>query len=129
MGTNGYYEAVAQIIPILFLTMAVGEARVRIRDTLSTRAAVLGVLFIGGLLASGEVAALRAIEVGHGSHLARDLTAFALGVGVAWVVRSLAVVVYRDRHEDEAEPPRDIAVLIDGAFAVTAIAVVCALIL
>jgi xanthine/uracil permease len=127
MGTKGYYEAVAQIIPILFLTMAVGEARVRVRDTLSTRTAVLGVLFIGALLAAGEVAALRAIEVGHGTRVAKDLTAVALGVGVAWIVRSLAEVVYRDRTEEEEEA--GIGVLIDAAFAVTAIGVICALIL
>jgi hypothetical protein len=129
MGTKGYYEAVAQIIPILFLAMAVGEARVRVRDTLSVRTAVLGVLFIGALLAAGEVAALRAVEVGHGSRLAKDLTAFGLGVGIAWIVRSLAVVVYRDRDEEgDAEEP-GIELLIDGAFAVTAIGVICALIL
>jgi hypothetical protein len=129
MGTKGYYEAVAQIIPILFLAMAVGEARVRVRDTLSVRTAVLGVLFIGALLAAGEVAALRAVEVGHGSHLAKDLTVFGLGVGIAWIVRSLAVVVYRDRDEEGDGEEPGIELLIDGAFAVTAIGVICTLIL
>lgn len=128
MGTKCYYEAVAQIIPILFLTMAVGEARVRVRDTLSTRTAVLGALFIGGLLAAGEVAALRAVEVGHGGRVAKDLTAFALGIGIAWIVRSLAEVAYRDRM-DEEEEETGVAVLIDSAFALTAIGVICALII
>jgi hypothetical protein len=126
---RSYYEAIAQIIPILLLTMAVGEARVRVRDTVSLRAAILGVLFIGAVLVAGEIAALRALEVGHGSRLAKDLTVLAVAVGFAWVVRSLAQFVYRDRSNSDEEPPPGIALLIDVAFAVTAAVVVCALIL
>lgn len=126
---RSYYEAIAQIIPILFLTMAIGEARVRIRDTVSLRSAVLGVLFIGALLVAAEVAALRVLKTGHGSHVAKDATALGLGVGFAWVVRTLAIGVCRDRTEDEDELPTGVAVLVDAAFAVTASVVTIALIL
>jgi hypothetical protein len=125
---RSYYEAIVQIIPILLLTIAIGEARLRVRDTVSIRAAILGVLFIGAVLVAGEVAALHALEVGHGSRLAKDLTVMAVAVGLAWVVRSLAQFVYRDRRDGDEEPPSGIAVLIDAAFAVTAVVVVCALI-
>lgn len=43
---QSYYEAIVQVIPILLLTMAVGEARLRVRDTLSIRTAILGVLLL-----------------------------------------------------------------------------------
>lgn len=129
MSDRRYYEAIVQVIPILLLTMAVGEARLRIRDTVSIRAAILGVLFIGAVLVAGEVAALRALEVGHGSRLAKDLTVMAVAVGLGWVVRSLAQFAYRDRSDGDEEPPPGIAVLIDAAFFVTAAVVICALIL
>jgi hypothetical protein len=129
MSGRSYYEAVAQIIPILFLTMAVGEARVRIRETISPRNAVIGVLFIAAVLVAGEIAALRSLEAGHGTRLAKDLTALAMAVGLGWIVRTLAGVVARDRTEDAGEPPPEITVLIDGAFFVTAVCVGCALIL
>ncbi|HET7589483.1 MAG TPA: hypothetical protein VFK14_04780 [Solirubrobacterales bacterium] len=125
---QSYYEAIVQVIPILLLTMAVGEARLRVRDTISIRTAILGVLFIGALLVAGEVAALHALEVGHGSRLTKDLTVIAVAVGLGWVVRSLAQFVYRDRSDGEEEPPPGIAVLIDSAFAATAVIVICALI-
>lgn len=128
MSDRSYYEAIAQIIPILFLTMAVGEARVRVRDSVSLRGAVLGVLFIGFLLVAAEVAALRVLIAGHGSRIARDLTGLGVGVGIAWVVRTLAIGVSRDRTETDGELPADIAVLIDAAFAVTALAVMFVLI-
>lgn len=128
MSDRSYYEAIAQIIPILLLTMAVGEARLRLRDTLSIRTAILGVLFIGGVLVAGEIAALHALEVGHGSRLVKDMTVIAVAVGLAWIVRSLAQFVYRDRSDGDEEPPPGIAVLIDAAFGVTAVVVLCALI-
>lgn len=126
---KSYYEAVAQIIPILLLTMAIGEARVRVRDTVSLRKAVLGVLFIGVVLVAAEVAALRALMAGEGSRIAKDLTALGLGVGLAWVVRTLATAVCRDRTENEDELPAGIAVLIDATFFVTALVVMIVLIL
>lgn len=86
MPDRSYYEAVAQIIPILFLTMAVGEARLRIRDTISPRRAIIGVLFIAAVLVVGEIAALRSLEAGHGTRLAKDLTALAVAVGLGWIV-------------------------------------------
>lgn len=126
---RSYYEAVAQVIPILLLAMAIGEARVRIRDTVSLRSAVLGVLFIGAVLVAAEVAALRVLMAGEGSRIAKDLTALGLGVGLAWVVRTLAIAVSRDKTEDEDQLPVGIAVLIDVAFAMTALAVTFVLIL
>lgn len=126
---RSYYEAAAQIIPILLLTMAVGEAKVRIRDTVSLRGAVLGALFIGIVLVAGEVAAIRVLMTGEDFRIAKDLTALGLGVGLAWVVRTLATAVWRDRTDNEDELPAEIAVLIDASFAVTAVVVICALIL
>jgi hypothetical protein len=128
VGERSYYEAIAQIIPILFLAMAIGEARVRIRDTISLRTAVLGVLFIGVLLVAAEVAALCVLKSGHSSRVARDLTAVGLGVGFAWVVRTLAIGVCRDRTKDENDVPAEIAVLIDAAFAMIASVVTVGLI-
>jgi hypothetical protein len=125
---RSYYEAIVQIIPILLLTMTVGEARLRIRDTIPLRTAILGVLFIGTVLVAAEIAALHALEVGHGSWLAKNLSVVAVAVGLGWIVRSLAEFVYRDRSDDEEEPPPEIAVLIDATFLVTAIVVICALI-
>jgi hypothetical protein len=104
MREKSYYEAVAQIIPILFLTMAIGEARVHVRDTVSPRNAILGVLFIGAVLVAGEVAALRVLEANDGSRLAKDLTALSIAVGFAWIVRTLATVVHRDRNDSDEEP-------------------------
>jgi hypothetical protein len=110
--------------------MAIGEARVQVRDTIVTRNAILGVLFIGGVLVAGELAALHVLEVGHGTRLSKDLMVLAVAVGLGWVVRSLASVVYRDRDGGaEAEPPAGLAVLIDASFLVTAIIVVVGLIL
>jgi hypothetical protein len=130
MADTGFYEVIAQVIPVLFLTMAIGEARVQVRDTIVTRNAILGVLFIGGVLVAGELAALHVLEVGHGTRITKDLAVLALAVGLGWIVRSLASVVYRDRGDDEeAEPPAGLAVLIDASFFVTAIIVVVALIL
>ncbi len=125
---RSYYEAAAQIIPILLLTMAIGEAKVRIRDTVSLRNAVLGALFIGIVLVAGEVAAIRVLMTDEGSRVAKDLTALGLGVGLAWVVRTLATAVWRDRT-DSGALPAEIAVLIDASFAVTAVVITCALIL
>jgi hypothetical protein len=102
---------------------------VRIRDTVSLRSAVLGALFIGVVLAAGEVAAVRVLMTGEGFRIAKDLTALGLGVGLAWVVRTLATAVWRDRTDDEDELPAEIAVLIDASFAVTAVVIICALIL
>ncbi len=130
MAGQGFYEVIAQIIPVLFLTMAIGEARVQVRDTIAPRNAILGVLFIGGVLVAGELAALHALEVGHGTRITKDLVVLALAVGLGWIVRSLASVVYRDRDGDpQAEPPAGLAVLIDASFFVTAIIVVVVLIL
>lgn len=126
---TGFYEVIAQIIPVLFLTMAIGEARVRVRDTIAPRNAILGVLFIGGTLVAGELAALHVLEVGHGTRVTRDLAVLAVAVGLGWVVRSLASTVYRDRDDEHAEPPSGLAVLIDASFFVTAVIVVIALIL
>lgn len=128
MSDLSYYEAIVQIIPILLLTMAVGEARLRVRDTISIRNAILGVLFPGAVLAAGEIAALHALKVGHGSRLAEDLTVVAVAVGLGWIVRSLAQFAYRDRSDGDEEPPPGIALLIDASFVVTAVAVICALI-
>jgi len=130
MVDQGFYEVIAQVIPVLFLTMAIGEARVQLRDTISPRNAILGVLFIGGVLVAGELAALHALEVGHGTRITKDLVVLALAVGLGWIVRSLASVAYRDRSDEkEAEPPAGLAVLIDASFFVTAAIVVVALIL
>lgn len=129
MADLGFYEVIAQIIPVLFLTMAIGEARVQIRDTIAPRNAILGVLFIGGILVAGELAALHALEAGHGTRITKDLVVLALAVGLGWIVRSLASLVYRDRGGEEVEPPAGMAVLIDASFFVTAIIVVVALIL
>lgn len=59
--------------------------------------------------------------------MAKDLTVLAVAVGLAWVVRSLAQFAYRDRSDGDEEPPPGIAVLIDAAFAVTAVVVIYAL--
>jgi hypothetical protein len=126
---RSYYEAIAQIIPILFLTMAIGEARVRIRDTVSLRSAVLGVLFIGVVLVAAEVAALRVLTSGSSSRVAKDLTALGLGIGFAWIVRTLAFSVCRDKTEDENEMAAGIAVVVDASFAMIAAIVTVTLIL
>ena len=97
--------------------MAIGEARVQVRDTIAPRNAILGVLFIGGVLVAGELAALRVLEVGHGTRVTKDLAVLAVAVGLGWVVRSLAAVAHRDRGDDgKAEPPAELAVLIDASF-------------
>jgi hypothetical protein len=130
MVDKSFYEVIAQIIPVLMLTMAVGETRVRVRDTISPRGAILGVLLIGAVLVAGELSALRAIETGYGTELTKDLAVFAVAVGLGWVVRSLAAIVHRDCAEGEdEEPPPEIALLIDGSFVVTAVGVVLVLVL
>lgn len=122
-----YYEAVAQIIPILLLAMAVGESRLQARKSVSPVFAVFAVLAIGGVMVAGEVAALRVLGDGSGSNIAKQLTAISVAIGLAVIVNYLAVRIYRDVAGEEAKAPRALSTVVIFAFALVAIAVGAAL--
>ena len=119
-----YYSAVAEIIPVLFLALAIGEGHVHVRETLSPRTAILGALFISVLMASGEIAALRVLQGDRSNNLTEFLSAMSLAIGFGLVIHYVGRVVYRDTTgEDSEEAPAQLSVLLDLSWALAAVAI------
>lgn len=128
MQGRDYYAAVAEIIPILFLALAIGKGRVHVRETLSPRTAIVGALFIGILLVSGEVAALRVLQGDRSSNLTEFLSAMSLAIGFGLVIHYIGRVAYKDMTgEDSEEAPAQLSVLLDLSWAIAAVAIFVAL--
>lgn len=124
MHGQSYYEAVAQIIPILFLALAIGEARVRVRETLSPRTAIVGGLVIGAVLLAGEVAALKVLQGDRQTNGTEFLTSISLAVGFGLVVHYLGRAVYKDTTgHDSEEAPGELTLIMDVGLIIVIVAV------
>ncbi len=120
----GYYEAVAQIIPILFLALTIGEGRVRVRETLSPRTVMLGAMFVGAVLLAGEVAALKVVQGDAPSNGSEFLTSISLAMGFGLILRYLGGMAYKDRTgEDSEDAPGRLTAVLDGAMVVVIVVV------
>jgi hypothetical protein len=86
---RSFYEASAQIIPVLLLVAFVGEGRIVRSDQVDPRDRQNFAIFgIGAMLVMvlGELAALRTLGQGHDSVLLRGLTSLALVYGFLFVL-------------------------------------------
>jgi hypothetical protein len=101
---SSFYEAAAQIIPVLLLAAAVGESRLKVRNEIDARLAGAVVFLVAVTICVGEIAALRVLVVGHDSRGIFDLTIFSLGIGLGFVVQYLTLAAYRDVAGPDAEP-------------------------
>jgi hypothetical protein len=99
-----FYEAAAQVIPVLFLAAAVGESRLKVRRVTNPYAAMSVIFIVAFAIAAGEVAALRVLVTGDGSETTFGLTTVSLGLGLGFVIQYLALAAYQDVAGDAAEP-------------------------
>lgn len=92
---QAFYDAAAQVLPILLLVMAVGETRLKAR--FATRLEDLWVnlfVFIPMVLfvVAGEIAALRALAQGNAGETEHTLTTAGFAMGLTylflWFLRS-----------------------------------------
>jgi hypothetical protein len=122
---QGFYEAVAQIIPILFLALAVGESRLksrRNRDPFIVLSVILGVALT---MLAGELAALRVLFTESDSEVLRGLCIASLALGFTLVLDYLGQAAFRDLADEDAEMPTRIRWLLD----VSAAIVICGTVL
>jgi hypothetical protein len=96
-----FYETAAQIIPVLFLVMAVGESKIKTHN--APKGVILGSLAILPILAAAEVAALAAVANGSGTGLASFLTRLGLATGLFYVLMLFAIRIV---SESAATSPR-----------------------
>jgi len=93
---TGFYEAVAQVLPVLLLVMTVGEARIQKRKEEHGKedlgAAILITLAMAAFVIAGEVAALRALRHGSDGEVEEAFAVGGVAAGVSyvilWVMRS-----------------------------------------
>jgi hypothetical protein len=104
-----FYEAAAQVIPILLLTLAVGESRIKPRSRGTPLVAIGSVAAFGGCIIAGELAALRVLSLGHDSEALHSLTVLSLMIGLAFLLKYLAWAAYREVAGPEAEPSAAVA--------------------
>lgn len=81
---QSFYEASAQVIPILLLVLAFELVRYRVQQETLVMAYAFVVLVLG--MIAGEVAALTALASGHDSFLSAGLASFGIGTGVSAVL-------------------------------------------
>jgi hypothetical protein len=99
-----FYEASAQVIPVLLLAAAVGESRVKIRKRVNGHAAIILVFAVALAICAGEVAALRVLTSGDDSKLLFDLTAMSLGLGLGFLIQYLSRAAYNDVVGPDVKP-------------------------
>lgn len=88
---QAFYEAAAQIIPILLLVMAVGEYRLGRRiNPAKAHEVYPAVIFVTVVMLVGELAALRVLLRGSDSAALEALTNASLASGFAFLVISMA---------------------------------------
>jgi hypothetical protein len=109
-----FFEAAAQVIPVLLLAAAIGEARLKIRNLVNVYAAMFAIFIVASAVVVGEVAALRVLVTGDSSQREFGLTALSLGLGFGFVVQYLAFAAYRDIAGPEAEPTQGVAWVLAG---------------
>lgn len=80
---QSFYEAAAQVIPILLLVLAFEIVRYRVQEEILGVAYSFLVLVLGMIF--GEVAALAVLASGHGGIVAATITSFGLGAGIGAV--------------------------------------------
>jgi hypothetical protein len=121
-----YFEAVSQVIPVLLLALAIGEARMKFRRELAVRDALVGALFILLVMAAGEAGALRALAERHGTETEIVLTALSVAFGLALVANYLLRATYREFTEadEDDEIPRVPSLIITLGMSVIAVATV-----
>ena len=81
---QSFYEAAAQVIPILLLVLAFELVRYRVQQETLVMAYAFVALVLG--MIAGEVAALTALASGHDSSLSAGLASFGIGTGVSAVL-------------------------------------------
>lgn len=101
---RGFYEAAAQIIPILLLALAVGESRLKFRARGKPLVVIGAAFFFGCSVVGGEIAALRVLETGHDSAFLKGVTVISLSFGFAFLLQYLAWAAYRDIAGEDASP-------------------------
>ncbi|HEV7563006.1 MAG TPA: hypothetical protein VGO24_05845 [Solirubrobacterales bacterium] len=99
-----FYEAAAQVIPILLLALAVGESRVKLQTRPNPVVAICLVALFGGCMIAGELAALRVLSEGHDSDFLHGLTVASLAFGLSFLLQYLAWAAFRDVVGPEKEP-------------------------
>jgi hypothetical protein len=86
----GFYEAVAQVLPVLLLVMTVGEARLQKRKEGHGKqdlgVAVLLTLAMAAFVVAGEIASLRVLMNGSDSETEEAFAVGGIGAGVTYVV-------------------------------------------
>lgn len=90
---QGFYEAAAQIIPILLLVLFLGDGRViraDIRGRAGWRSTALFGLGAVAVMLIGELGALRVISEGRDSHFLHGMTALALVYGFTFIFAQAA---------------------------------------
>jgi hypothetical protein len=101
----GFYEAAAQVIPVLLLVMAFGESRLRVERPeeatyLDAYAVLLGFL----ILVVGEVAALRVLLTGNDDGGLHFMAASGVAYGLAFIVSRFALQTLGDLRKQEDAP-------------------------
>jgi hypothetical protein len=104
----GFYEAAAQVIPVLLLVMAFGETRLRV--DMPKRANYSDAYFVlAGFLVviTGEVAALRVLATGQDDGGLHSLTASGLALGLSFILYRFAFLTMRDLRKKPGEESTD----------------------
>ena len=107
----GFYEAAAQVIPVLLLVMAFGETRLRVdmpkRANYSDAYYVLAGFLV---VIMGEIAALRALATGHDDGELHSLTAGGLALGLSFILYRFAFLTMHDLRKKPGEESIDATV-------------------
>lgn len=102
---ESFYEAAAQVIPVLLLVMAVGEAGLRPRKSEPAWTGVLAVLTVV-IIIIGEIVALGVLSSGEESRATRFLTAQSIGMGLSFIVFRFALSLADDQKSASGEARR-----------------------
>lgn len=96
-----FYEAAAQVIPVLLLVMAVGESSLRPRRTEPRWASYLALAMVF-FIVIGEIVALGVLASGEEGRLSRSLTAQSIGMGLSFIVFRFALSLWEDSKKADA---------------------------
>jgi ABC-type nickel/cobalt efflux system permease component RcnA len=121
---RAFYEAAAQVIPVLLLAAAVGESRIKVRRQVTARSAIGFIFLIAGAICAGELAALRALATGDDSQVLLALAALSLGLGLGLVVQYLGLAAYRDIAGDDAKPTQQVIDMLSVGSMLISVAVI-----
>jgi hypothetical protein len=109
---ESFYEAAAQVIPVLLLVLAVGEASLRPRLSEPSEVSYMAI-FTLVFMALGEVVTLGALASGEAGTWAQFFTSASIGIGLGFLIFRFSLLVWEEQKRvPRQEPPWKVALIL-----------------